>query len=90
MSLVHVVKPDALADETRATYLSIQSFCGRLLFATTLFLSSLAATTGSKLNYADNQAILIGYALAGLVLFAVLAATARRAQLEPRTRERPT
>lgn len=70
-----------LADTSRATYLSLQSFAGRLLFATTLFMSSLAATTDAKLSYADNQVILAAYGVAGLVLLAALALTAKRASL---------
>lgn len=71
-----------LADDSRATYLSIQSFCGRLLFATTLFLSSLGATEGSELAYSEIQTILAWYAVGGLVLLTALAITAKRAQLD--------
>ena len=71
-----------LSDTARATYLSLQSFCGRLLFATTLYLSSLAATTGSALAYPEIQSILMGYAAAGALLFAALVIIARRAQLK--------
>ncbi|MGI9478915.1 MAG: MFS transporter [Hyphomicrobiaceae bacterium] len=70
-----------LADSARATYLSVQSFCGRLLFASTLYLSSLAATAGSALAYPDIQLILACYAGAGAVLLAGLAVTVRRARL---------
>lgn len=70
-----------LADTSRATYLSLQSFAGRLLFATTLFMSSLAATSGAELSYADNQVILAAYAVSGLALLAMLAFTTGRAKL---------
>ena len=70
-----------LTDTARATYLSVQSFCGRLLFASTLYLSSLAATAGSALAYPDIQVILACYAGAGAVLLAGLAVTVRRTQL---------
>lgn len=70
-----------LADGARATYLSVQSFFGRLLFATTLYLSSLAATAGTALAYPDIQVILMCYAVAGAVLLAGLMITVRRAQL---------
>lgn len=69
-----------VSDTARATYLSLQSFCGRLLFATTLYLSSLAATTGSALAYPEIQVILAGYAAAGAALFVALVIIARRAQ----------
>jgi MFS family permease len=62
-----------LANTHRATYLSMQSFCGRLLFAVTLFLSSLGATTGTALAYPDIQVILLCYAIAGAALLATLA-----------------
>lgn len=71
-----------LTDGTRATYLSIQSFCGRLLFAATLILSSLATSRGNELSYAENQVILIGYALAGMALFVGLLVAMRHARLE--------
>jgi hypothetical protein len=71
-----------LADDTRATYLSVQSFCGRLLFATTLYLSSLAATDGSELAYPEIQTILSWYAAGGLLLLAGLIITAKHAKLD--------
>jgi MFS family permease len=61
-----------LENTHRATYLSMQSFCGRLLFAVTLFASSLGATTGAALAYSDIQIILMCYALAGAALLATL------------------
>ncbi|MFY0614303.1 MAG: MFS transporter [Hyphomicrobiaceae bacterium] len=70
-----------LADSARATYLSVQSFFGRLLFASTLYLSSLAATAGSALAYPDIQLILMWYAGAGAVLLIGLTITVRRAHL---------
>ncbi len=70
-----------LGDDSRATYLSVQSFCGRLLFATTLFLSSLGATAGSELAYPEIQIILAGYAAAGAVLFLSLATLLKHADL---------
>ncbi len=70
-----------LTDTARATYLSMQSFCGRLLFATTLYLSSIAATAGSALAYPEIQFILMCYALFGAMLFVGLVIMARRAHL---------
>jgi len=72
-----------VSDNVRATYLSIQSFCARLLFAGTLILSSLNTTRGAELSYPDIQVILIGYAIAGLVLFSGLTLALRYARLVP-------
>ncbi len=70
-----------LTDNARATYLSVQSFCARLLFATTLYLGALGASTGSALAYPDIQIILMWYAAGGALLFAGLAITVRRVHL---------
>ncbi len=66
-----------VSDMSRATYLSLQSFTGRLLFAGSLMAASGGASAGA-LSYADNQMILVGYLVAGLVVLAGLAVTARR------------
>lgn len=71
-----------VANATRATYLSVQSFCGRLVFAATLLASSLAASSGDTLSYADNRFILSFYAAAGLLLLITLALTRRSARLD--------
>jgi len=71
-----------LVDRARATYFSVQSFVGRLLFATTLFLSTFGANEGSMLAYPAIQTILSWYAGAGLLLIIGLAITARRVRLE--------
>ena len=64
-------------DISRATYLSLQSFTGRLLFAGSLMAASGGASQGA-LGYAENRVILVGYLVAGLVVLAGLAVTARR------------
>ena len=66
-----------LGDRRRATYLSIQSFCGRLIFASTLILFSLETGDGSRLPYPEIQAILTWYLAAGLALLVALALTIR-------------
>ena len=73
-----------LADNSRATYLSIQSLAGRLLFALTLVVSSSNTTDAGLMPYADISRILWWYAGAGLVVWLMLAALARRAGVEPR------
>ena len=64
-------------DISRATYLSLQSFSGRLFFAGSLMAASGGASAGA-LSYAENRVILAGYLIAGLVVLAGLAVTARR------------
>jgi predicted MFS family arabinose efflux permease len=66
-----------VSDISRATYLSLQSFTGRLLFAGSLMAASGGASQGA-LGYAENRVILVGYLVAGLVVLAGLAVTARR------------
>jgi predicted MFS family arabinose efflux permease len=66
-----------VSDISRATYLSLQSFTGRLLFAGSLMAASGGASAGA-LSYAENQVILVGYLVAGLAVLAGLAVTARR------------
>lgn len=78
-----------IADATRATYLSVQSFCGRLVFAATLFLSALVANTGSNLTYEEIRIILCIYAIAGAALLAALAITRHRAGLDAGAGEPP-
>ncbi len=64
-----------LSDHRRATYLSMQSFTGRLLFAGTLILFSSDASQENAMAFAEIRAILIWYVgagvavLAGLILF---------------------
>ncbi len=70
-----------LPDGTRATYLSLQSLAGRILFAITLSIASAQAPGGGLLPYADMQTILAIYAGCGVLLFASLWATARRANV---------
>lgn len=70
-----------LDDAARATFLSIQSFAGRLLFAGSLMLAAQVAPTGGVMAYGDIQITLIGYGVAGIVCFILLAATVRRAQI---------
>ncbi|MEO0829357.1 MAG: MFS transporter [Pseudomonadota bacterium] len=68
-----------LADASRATYLSLQSFAGRIVFAATLSLSAASASTTGQMPYPEIQAILTWYALAGLLVLSALAFTAHRA-----------
>jgi len=71
-----------LTDRRRANYLSLQSFCGRLVFALPLIAFSLEAPEAAGLGYAEIRHILACYGAAGLAVLAALAATLRRAGLK--------
>ncbi len=66
-----------LSDRRRATYLSFQSFCGRLIFALSLIALSTKTSEGTRLPYEEIQQILVWYLWAGLVLLAALILTLR-------------
>lgn len=68
-----------LPDTIRATYLSLQSLAGRLVFSAALSLAALYAPADAAIAYADMQVILIGFTALGFVMLGVLAATLRRA-----------
>lgn len=70
-----------LQDGMRATYMSVQSLAGRVIFAITLSIASAQASDGVPLPYADMQAILAVYAGIGLVALLSLGITARRARV---------
>ena len=76
------IQPE-LSSDSRATYLSIQSFCGRLVLALALWLASLSASTTGEMSYAEMQPVLALFALAGLLIFGALVASLRRVALEP-------
>jgi MFS family permease len=67
-----------LSDDSRATFLSLQSFVGRLMFAGTLLLSALMTSAEGQMPYSDIRLVLGCYALGGLVCLGVLAVAARR------------
>ena len=66
-----------LSDSVRATYLSLQSLVGRLLFAGSLYLASGSASDVGAMPRAEVQAILGVYALIGCVFFLILFARRR-------------
>lgn len=74
-----------LEDDSRATFLSVQSFCARLIFAASLYLASQWAAPDTALVHSDLQRILGAYALAGLGVLLILARMARNRGIEPRT-----
>lgn len=72
-----------LNDQGRATFLSLQSFVGRLLFAASLYAASLVAPQSEAAGYAGVQTTLGWYALAGLVFFLGLLTFLSKARIEP-------
>jgi MFS family permease len=68
-----------LPDTIRATYLSLQSLAGRVVFSAALSLAALYAPADAAIAYADMQVILIAFTALGVVLLGLLAATVRRA-----------
>ncbi len=70
-----------LSSDIRATYMSLQSFVGRLILAGTLFLASFATTDSDQMHYSEIQWILGWYLLGGLLCFIVLATVARRIKI---------
>ncbi len=78
-----------LESSHRATYLSLQSLCARLLFATTLFLSSSGAASDAGLAYEDMRLILIAYATTGFCTWLALLWGLNRADLPPAATRAP-
>ncbi|WP_298859731.1 MFS transporter [uncultured Sulfitobacter sp.] len=72
-----------LEDGTRATYLSLKSLGGKVLFAGTLILAATTASDAGLLPADDLQRILGWYTVGGLICIAALAVTARWVQIAP-------
>lgn len=71
-----------LGDDSRATYLSVQSLMGKLVFAASLWLASGAASSQTVMAQGEIRTVLGWYAVVGLVVFAGLAVAARRVRVE--------
>ena len=67
-----------LQDGTRATFMSVQSLAGRLLFAATLSIAAMRSGEAA-IAYEDMQIILTVYVGIGIVVLAGLIGTVRRA-----------
>ena len=72
-----------LGNESRATFLSLQSFTGRLLFATTLYLAALASPGEGQMAYSEIRTVLSWYALGGVACLGILALCARFVRIDP-------
>lgn len=73
-----------LGDESRATFLSLRSFCGRLLFALSLWLAAVSTTDVGAMPRGDIDRILGAYAIAGVLLLSGLALAALRLRIDRR------
>ncbi|MBU2993938.1 MFS transporter [Octadecabacter sp. 1_MG-2023] len=71
-----------LSDDSRATWLSLKSFVGRLAFASALWIGAINANDVGQLPYADIRAILSVAVLIGLIALTGLAMSARRIEIE--------
>jgi len=67
-----------LSDDNRATWLSINSFVGRLVFAAALAMGAVSATDAGTLPYADIQKILSVAVVVGVTALIALGLAARR------------
>lgn len=71
-----------LSDASRATYLSVKSLVGRLLFAGSLFLASGLASETDRMSHGDIRQILLVYVTVGLIALIALTIAARRLPLD--------
>lgn len=71
-----------LSDAGRATFLSVQSFAGRLLFAGSLLLASVQVSDRAAMAYDDIRLTLGWYGAAGLLCLLALLLTVRAAGVQ--------
>ncbi len=71
-----------LPDDSRATWLSLQSFVGRLLFAFALIVGAISTTDVSTMPYEDIQTILAVATIIGTTALALLALFARKIAID--------
>lgn len=81
--LIARVQP-ILNDDSRATYLSIKSLVGRLMFAASLWVAAAATTDIGLMSYPEIQAVLGWYFAIGLIALGILAVFARGIPIDPR------
>jgi len=80
------IQPE-LGDESRATYLSLKSLFGRLIFAGTLLFAAGSASDKSQMAYVEIQQILSWYSVGGILCLAALALVATRMQIDTPTKQ---
>ena len=72
-----------LQDDSRATYLSLRSFCARLIFAASLYMASLATSPSDQMSFAELQLVLGWYVALGVMFLGALILWSRRISIEP-------
>ncbi|MDK3071597.1 MFS transporter [Sedimentitalea sp. JM2-8] len=75
-----------LQNDSRATYLSLQSLAGRLILAASLYLASFAMGDQARMDHADIRLILGWYAGTGIVCLCLLAVLAGRLPIDGKRR----
>ena len=66
-----------LSDDSRATFLSLKSLVGRMGFALSLLAASVSASEVGAMAQEEIRAIVLGYAVAGILALLVFAALSR-------------
>lgn len=79
--LIARVQP-ILNDDSRATFLSIKSLVGRLMFAGSLWIAASATTDIGLMSYLEIQTVLGWYFVVGVVAFCGLLIMSRRVPIE--------
>ncbi len=72
-----------LEGDTRATYLSLRSFLGRLLFALSLFVAAGSASDVGSMDFGEISTILTWYAFIGVAAWITLLLCLRRVAIDP-------
>lgn len=71
-----------LSDDSRATWLSLKSFAGRLLFASALAAGAISTTDAGTMPYADIRAILTVAVIFGCCVLVLLVVAARQIDVD--------
>ncbi|MGI9395802.1 MAG: MFS transporter [Boseongicola sp.] len=71
-----------LSDNSRATYLSLRSLAGRVIFAASLWAASLSTSEVAQMAHSEIRTVLTWYVVSGTVCFIGLALLARRASVD--------
>ena len=75
-----------LSDDSRATYLSLRSLAGRVVFAASLWAASLSTSEVGQMAHSEIRTVLTWYVIAGVVWLIGLALLAGRAGVEDASR----
>ena len=75
-----------LSDDSRATYLSLRSLAGRVVFAASLWAASLSTSEVGQMAHSEISAVLTWYVVAGVICLVGLVLMAWRAAVEDTSR----